>query len=240
MEDALLSPESFAILSGAGLMDASAEAPIYVHTTSQVQVDAEGKFAVDGKICWNGGRAQEGDKAGTNYDYHKEADVFCMALDDAGEVKVEPCVPASMTYDSSEKKTTIVCYADAEGTEKLTEGSVVLVDYYVKKTGNAKMIEITPDEFAGSYYLEGSTLFRRESDGVDMPAEFIIPNGKIQSNFTFSMASSGDPSTFTFTMDAFPGYTKFDPTKKVLAAIQVIEDSSGEDTAYRENCKAVF
>ena len=118
--------------------------------------------------------------------------------------------------------------------------SVVLVDYYVKKTGNAKMIEITPDDFAGSYYLEGSTLFRRESDGVDMPAEFIIPNGKIQSNFTFSMASSGDPSTFTFTMDAFPGYTKFDPTKKVLAAIQVIEDSTGEDTAYRENCKATF
>ena len=30
---------------------------------------------------------------------------------------------------------------------------------------------------------------------------------KIQSNFTFSMASTGDPSTFTFTMDAMPGYT---------------------------------
>lgn len=240
MEDALLSPESFAILSGAGLMNASAEAPIYVHTTSQVQVDAEGKIVVEGKICWNGGRAQEGDKSGTNYDFHKEADVFCMALDDAGEVKIEPCVPASMTYDDTKKKTTIICYANAEGVEKLAEGSVVLVDYYVKKIGNAKMIEITPDEFAGSYYLEGSTLFRRESDGVDMPAEFIIPNGKIQSNFTFSMASSGDPSTFTFTMDAFPGYTKFDPTKKVLAAIQVIEDSTGEDTAYRENCKAAF
>jgi hypothetical protein len=55
-----------------------------------------------------------------------------------------------------------------------------------------------------------------------MPAEFIIPNCKIQSNFTFTMASSGDPSTFTFTMDAFPDYTRFDRSKKVLAAIQVI------------------
>jgi hypothetical protein len=43
------------------------------------------------------------------------------------------------------------------------------------------------------------------------------------------MASSGDPSTFTFTMDAFPDYTRFDHSKKVLAAIQVIEPSSELD-----------
>jgi len=52
-----------------------------------------------------------------------------------------------------------------------------------------------------------------------MPAEFIIPNGKVQSNFTFTMASSGDPSTFTFTVDAMPDYTRFNKSKKVLAAI---------------------
>jgi hypothetical protein len=41
------------------------------------------------------------------------------------------------------------------------------------------------------------------------------------------MASSGDPSTFTFTMDAFPDYTRFDKSKKVLAAIQIIKDGAG-------------
>ena len=56
-----------------------------------------------------------------------------------------------------------------------------------------------------------------------MAATFIIPKVKIQSNFTFSMASSGDPSTFTFTMDAFPDYTKFDKTKEVLFVLQIIE-----------------
>jgi hypothetical protein len=61
-----------------------------------------------------------------------------------------------------------------------------------------------------------------------MPAEFIIPNCKIQSSFNFTMASSGDPSTFTFTMDAFPDYTRFDDTKKVLAAIQIIGGASTE------------
>jgi len=58
-----------------------------------------------------------------------------------------------------------------------------------------------------------------------MPAEFVIPNCKVQSNFTFSMASSGDPSTFTFTMDAFPDYTRWNKKKKVLAAIQVVDSS---------------
>ena len=62
-----------------------------------------------------------------------------------------------------------------------------------------------------------------------MPAEFVIPNCKVQSNFTFTMANSGDPSTFTFTMDAFPDYTRFDHTHKVYAAIQVIEDYAKED-----------
>jgi hypothetical protein len=48
------------------------------------------------------------------------------------------------------------------------------------------------------------------------------------------MASSGDPSTFTFTMDAFPDYTRFDKSKKVLAAIQVIKDASSQEL-YRKS-----
>ena len=109
----------------------------------------------------------------------------------------------------------------------------VIVDYYTAHEDNAMQIEITPDKFGGNYYLEASTLFR-DTNGVDMPAEFIIPNCKVQSNFTFSMASSGDPSTFTFTMDAFPDYTRFDKSKKVLAAIQVIKDASSQEL-YRKS-----
>lgn len=39
------------------------------------------------------------------------------------------------------------------------------------------------------------------------------------------MANSGDPSTFTFTIDAFPAYTKFNKRKKVMAALQIIDPS---------------
>ena len=109
-----------------------------------------------------------------------------------------------------------------EYTNAIDGAKSVLFDFYVRKAGG-KQIEITADKFAGNYYLEASTLFR-SADGVDHPAEFIIPNCKIQSNFTFTMASSGDPSTFTFTMDAFPDYIKFDYTKKVLSVIQVIDE----------------
>ncbi len=104
----------------------------------------------------------------------------------------------------------------------------VLVDYYVAREKGATQIEITADKFGGNYYLEAETLFRTK-DGQDMPAEFVIPNCKIQSNFTFTMANTGDPSTFTFTMDSFPDYTRFDHTHKVFAAIQVIEDLEAED-----------
>ena len=44
------------------------------------------------------------------------------------------------------------------------------------------------------------------------------------------MASTGDPSTFTFTMDAFPGYTMFDRTKKVLCVMQIVEEAKSEST----------
>jgi hypothetical protein len=94
----------------------------------------------------------------------------------------------------------------------------ILVDYYVAKEAGATQIEISADKFGGNYYLEAETLFRTES-GQDMPAEFVIPNCKVQSNFNFAMSNTGDPSTFTFTMDAFPDYTRFDHTHKVFAAI---------------------
>ena len=115
-----------------------------------------------------------------------------------------------------------------EGQDPIPTFDSVLVDYYVARKSGATQIEITADKFGGNYYLEAETLFRNQ-DGQDMPAEFVIPNCKVQSNFTFTMANSGDPSTFTFTMDAFPDYTRFDHTHKVYAAIQVIEDVIDSD-----------
>lgn len=240
MEDALISPESLSILAASGLTEASEAEPVYVHTTSTVTVEAKNTIKLSGiYACHPNGTgtptgvtlAQLTEKKAVN------ADIFCMILDENGRVTTEPCVPAAVTYDSN--GTTITCYADGKtGHTDLPIGSIVLVDYYVCHTSGVKVIEITPEIKGQNFYIEASTLFRDEASGQDMPAEFVIPNGKVQSNFTFSMASSGDPSTFNFVVDAFPAPTKFDPTKKVLAALYVVEGDTDEDNSKRPACEA--
>ena len=235
MEDALISAEGFMILSGAGLIEASSTKPVYQHVTETVDkkyidFDNNAGTILVSKVPYLDDKSED----------------FCyvMFVKD-GEVLTEPYIASSYTAFESNNEYTDEGYVgyvtiqaigvDDRGTayEVANAPSAVdydsaIVDYYVEKTGSVKQIEITADKFGGNYYLEASTLFRTQ-DGVDLPAEFIIPNCKIQSNFTFSMASSGDPSTFTFTMDAFPDYTRFDHSKKVLAAIQIIEESLNED-----------
>lgn len=102
-----------------------------------------------------------------------------------------------------------------------TNGSYYYIDGYVKVSGSS--LQITADKFSDYFYIEAETLFRREADGVDRPAQFVIPKGKVSSNFNIAMANSGDPSTFSFEITAMPDYVKFDKTKKVLCAINILD-----------------
>ena len=252
MEDALISPEGFMILSGAGLVEADGAKNTYVYqhvveTTDDVVIAND---AVVAAMTDSGMDVRNGDviiylKHPAYLPTDKNDNFAYVMLTIDGAPASEPIIPVhtgdTVIEPNAEGKYPIVIKKEiAEGywvkcadqstqnyahSETFMAGAPVLVDYYVKRASGAKQIEITAEKFGGNYYLEASTLFR-DTNGVDMPAEFIIPNCKIQSNFTFTMASSGDPSTFTFTMDAFPDYTRFDKTKKVLAAIQIIEDSS--------------
>lgn len=206
MEDALISPKGLAILAGADLLVADSDHKVIAHTTEQLQMVSN-----NGTVS-----ATLSKKPVTT------ADIYVMLLDNNGEMSG---VPMKVGYDNAPAvSATGVVTGDI-----LKAGDIILVDYYVEYTGDAQQINITPDQFAGFYYLEASTLFRREADGRDLPAEFIIPKVKIQSNFTFNLASTGDPSTFTFTMDAFPDYMKFDKTKKVLASIQILDADDNFD-----------
>ena len=228
MEDALISKVGLAILTGADVVDATASAPIIQHAVETVELK-------DGKV-YVSEKPYVGDSAkGTD----KEHWIYVMVLDSNGNPDSEPYIftigaDAEANDDGKYELIAATHAIDGATTYKQTEfpaTGVVMVDYYVARIGKATQIDITPDKFGGNFYLEASTLFR-DTNGVDLPAEFIIPNCKVQSNFTFSMASSGDPSTFTFTMDAFPDYTRFDRTKKVLSVIQIIEDAS-EDAYQR-------
>lgn len=255
MEDALISAESFMILSGAGLIEATEDKPIYQHMIQTVDA-GDVKF---GTYDAAGGTftAKAADAA---YDATQNAIQVSLSEipyipEDKGEnfayiTLMKDGEPISEAYipvhkNDNTEKTLIVanhdCYVtgDEEYTSDL-DGTVfgkfdaVQVDFYVARK-NAKQIDIAADSFGGNFYVEASTLFRNTA-GVDLPAEFIIPNARVQSNFTFTMAATGDPSTFTFTMDAFPDYTRFDASKKVLAALQIIEtDASMESHRGKTN-----
>ena len=248
MEDALISPTGFMILSGAGLVEAKSKEPIIVHTTeptSNVTVAATGSgadrdvSAVTVYVSRKPYLGKDGDgnlKDELTGRPSKADDSFIYVMvTENGEVITEPYIPVGVKQSETKKNSDgtymweLTLDSAEDNLEAFPENANVLVDYYVAEESGAFQIEITPDSFGGNFYLEASTLFR-DTNGSDKPAEFIIPNCKIQSNFTFTMASSGDPSSFNFVMDAFPDYTRFNPNKKVLAAIQVIGGSVGATT----------
>ena len=210
VEDALISPIGLSILTGAGLIKKGEKESVHVHQTIMATADA------------NNGVIDLKDALGSAT-ICGSAPLFVLATDTDGGLTGDIYKVASIDQDGDNR--TITLLGD-EG-----KGQNVIVDCYILKEGSTvSEIQIDAENFAGYYYVEGDTYFRAQGNGKDMPAVITLPNVKIQSNFTFTMASSGDPSTFTYTMDAFPGYTYFDKTKKVLCVIQIIEEAQA-DTA---------
>ena len=225
VEDALLSPIGFAVLSGAGLFKGTEKELVHMHMTSQTSV---GVSAEDGAIEIDLSRVlAESEKI------CKTAPFFVVVAEKDGSITgqlIDSEIVDELEIDGSGKK--IVGTLKADSNVVIENGTNVFVDYYItKKSTQVSELQIDAENFAGYYYVEASTLFREQNTGRDLPAELTFPNVKIQSNFTFTMASTGDPSTFTFTMDAFPGYTYFQPNKKVLCAMQILEDIDVEDSA---------
>ena len=208
VEDALLSPVSFAMLSGAGVVKGASggSGKVHVHMTTTTTVGDSGKIDLTSAL-------------GATDAICKTAPIFIMEVE-----KDDGSLTGTIyegTIDSAAKSLTIT------GETIPPAATPIMVDYYVlKDAAKVTELQIDAEKFAGYFYVEADTLFRAQKDGKDYPANITLPNVKIQSNWTFSMASTGDPSTFTFTMDAMPGYTYFDQTKKVLCVIQVVEDSN--------------
>lgn len=213
-----MSPISFAMLSGAGLVhgaeasDGAKAEPIYVHTNYDMVVEGSS----DDKYC----RLTNSDRNGAQLIVTQEAPIYPVTLDSAGaQAKYLSAITDTQIYiekDGAQEAATIGIHGEINkgGTEDIifklaadqpgddredTEadvkvGDTVRIDCYEVHYSDAVSLQIDAENFAGYYYIEASTLFRDEATGEDMPAEFIIPRGKIQSNFTFSMAASGDPS----------------------------------------------
>lgn len=213
--DALLSPIGLAILSGAGLFKGSeGSEQVHIHSSAHAYISKDASTGVEIDLTDALGADEKIDGAAPVFICYTEADDSIT-----GEIAT------GYTVDGTGKKLT-------KADSNTDAGKSVYVDFYVlKKASTVSEIQIKASAFGCSFYVEANTYFRRESDNQDMPVAMTLPNVKIQSNFTFSMAPTGDPSTFDFTMDAFPGYTMFDRKHKVLCVMQIVDEAvDGSDT----------
>ena len=244
MTNALLSPEGLAILSGADLLRANGtDQTVKAHHTTTFTLSTFNEGTKTGNLDTGGVillPASDAKPINFAQEGNENMSVYGMLLDNNQEmsgIAVKATAVGTKEVGSDPDKVTYNTVTF--GADLFKAGDTVMLDYYSEHKADAIQIDITPDQFAGYYYIEGSTLFRRQSDGADLPAELIIPNGKIQSNFSFTLASTGDPSTFDFTVDAFPGTLVSDSSKQVLATIQILNADDNYDLTGEEEAGAV-
>ena len=227
--DALLSPIGFAILSGAGLFkrgngdDYEGEGDlVHFHMTSGANLSISG---TTGTIDLRSAISEFGTSANICVD---DAPIYVMETEEDGSLTGRIYTGELSVANG------VITLANIQLNGSATSNNAsVMVDYYIDLPGkHVYEADITPETFGGNYYVEADTLFRDQYTGKDLPANLTFPNVRLQSNFTITFAGTGDPSTFDFTMDAFPGFTYFDKKKKVLCAMQIVDSIAlGADLA---------
>jgi hypothetical protein len=219
VEDALMSPMGLAVLSGAGLIKHDMDNSARVHVTVQTSVESN-KVSIDLDSL----REETGLATATKFLICNKIPMYATTFANDGATgfySIETPAEAVEVAEGAPGELTLA--------ESVADGTVVVVDFYLAMTNSVTTVEIGPEDFGGYYYVEAQTLFRDEATGKDLAASLTFPKVKIQSGFTFTMAASGDPSTFTFTMDAFPGYALCKPEKKTMCDIQIISAATAED-----------
>ena len=207
-EDALISPIGMSILMGANLVTQQT----YQHHVL-FKVIAEESDASEVQLDLSDALAELGEgKQLTAPAEGSPIKIYCYHTDALGTSFMES-VKVELSGGNILKKT-----VDSE--TELIDGEYYYVDGYVEMTGSQLTIEA--NKFSDAFYIEAETLFRQETDNTDRPAQLVFPKGKISSNFTLSMANSGDPSTFTFTVDCMEDLVK-GTDRKVLAEISIAD-----------------
>ena len=101
MEDALISPAGFSILTGAGLIDAK-DKPVIMHTTEQtnkVVVNSDSvEITLSQKPYVVGDSALDGDSVITTVNGSEDF-IYVMVLDGNGEVHTEPYIASEVATD---------------------------------------------------------------------------------------------------------------------------------------------
>ena len=174
-QDALISPEGLALLFGSTL----SEGALTVTKTETLVVNEDNEITLSHTPL------------GTN-----GADKFFFISEDGtslGEEQVYAATAATGKYQIT--GSTVTFFTD------VPEGTFIVAKYKYTSAATTKTISIDAQLFPKTYTIIGEAFFRLET-GVDVPCEFVIHKGKIMPDNTITLANTGDPSVFDFTVDA--------------------------------------
>ena len=229
--DALMSPLGLAVLTGAGLAE---DADIkHIHVTYDVAIGNDG----NGEITAEKLAAELGLPKDSTIEVCNDTALkpYATILDGNGAVAgwADDIVLSGTNSETLNNIIEVASDKPLKVKSTAVKNETIKLDFYVRMTDGATEITVAPEDFGGYFYVEADTLYRNQ-DGKDMAATITFPKVKIQSGFTLTMAANGDPSTFDFVMDAFPAYTYFDQTKKVVCDITIVSgaNTNTEDEKY--------
>lgn len=176
LEDALMSPKSFGLLSGNDVIKHSAgnQAKIYMRQDT-VWEDGVDKGEFFPLVVKSG----------------LEIELAFTPVEGASVLRVYK------VGDDGGTKLALTSITDK--TVVITSGAVVgdeVVAYYTYETEDAETYRITSNSFPGTYRIVGDTVIRN-TDGVDEPFQVIVERAKVLPGFTMSFQADGDPSSFT-------------------------------------------
>lgn len=185
--DALLSPISFSMLSGAGVIDGAPSEKI-VHITVDGEIKAgtgTGNASILVKKEAFAGYTPVA-PATTNSDLPEHGlglNVYAMVLDNNGQVvdylgDQEISQPA--TRPEAGQNWTIPLQGSLKDLDRTKDGDqtyagyLCRVDCYAVTTAKVTTLTVDAENFGGTFYIEAETLFRDEATGHDFPRHLLF------------------------------------------------------------------
>ncbi len=198
LQDALISPKSFELLSGNAV--STSPQNITMRQTYQWQRDSDtGEWSEKQripsnllipneskiiKIPFNPANATFG--AGSGTDNANKIKVY-LASDDGGT----PFIAGIGSPDGTTGEVDVTLSAGPD----VWDQPVVAYYRYASLDEEAEYYLITSDSFPGTYRLVGDTVVRN-TNGDDEPFQVVIERAKVQPGFSMNFQAEGDPSAF--------------------------------------------
>lgn len=175
IQDALLSPKSFQMLSGNSV--SKGVTTVYMRQETDYAI-------IDGKM-------------------QSKGDLFPLTASGAGSITLAftPKETASnvLVYDITDDGGTPLAAGTLSGlvlTNAAWANKKVVAYYTYDTDSSAETYLITSDKFPSTFRIVGDTVVRNADTGKDEPFQVIIEKAQLQSNFTLTFQADGDPSVF--------------------------------------------